>query len=416
MAEWKEYKIGDLCRIRHGFAFKGMFFSDAPTCNILMTPGNFKIGGGFKIDKPKYYNGDIPNEYILHEDDLIVTMTDLSKSGDTLGYSALVPEIEGLTLLHNQRIGRVTDINEKLILKHYLYWVMRTEYYQKYIVNHCSGSTVKHTSPKSIESYQFLLPPLVEQNAIAKILDSLDDKIEINRRINANLEEQASALFKSWFVDFEPFKDGKFIDSELGKIPEGWRIGKVKEIVRILSGFAFKSDIFSETGQYRLITIKNVQDGHIDCNGATKITGLPCKMPDYCLLNEKDILLSLTGNVGRVCIVNQQDLLLNQRVAKLVPKDNQNRLFTYSMFRQDLFKTMLIQLARGTAQLNLSPIETAEMNIIIPSSDVLNDFAKVGNRLFDGILQYQKENLLLDELRDALLPKLMSGELIKYTL
>ena len=92
-------------------------------------------------------------------------------------------------------------------------------------------------------------------------------KIELNRRINDNLEEQAKALFKSWFVDFEPFKGGKFVDSKLGPIPEGWSIGKVNDVVQILSGFAFKSETFVQSGPYRLITIKGVQDGYLDISG-----------------------------------------------------------------------------------------------------------------------------------------------------
>ena len=103
--EWKKCKIGDVVDIKHGFAFKGEFFSDEPTNNILLTPGNFRIGGGFKADKFKYYNSDFPKEYILKPNDIIVTMTDLSKDGDTLGYSAIVPDYGQKILLHNQRLG-----------------------------------------------------------------------------------------------------------------------------------------------------------------------------------------------------------------------------------------------------------------------------------------------------------------------
>lgn len=109
---------------------------------------------------------------------------------------------------------------------------------------------------KQIMQWPVTLPPLEEQRRIAGILGSLDDKIELNRRINANLEAQAQALFRSWFVDFEPFRDGPFVDSELGKIPQGWKVGTINEIIQILSGYAFKSDTFTEAGPYRLITIK----------------------------------------------------------------------------------------------------------------------------------------------------------------
>lgn len=231
--EWKEVRLGDVCEIKHGFAYKGKYFSDTPTCDILVTPGNFTLSGGFKLDKPKFYNGPVEKDYILSKGDLIVTMTDLSKNIDTLGYSALVPEVKGLTFHHNQRIGLVENIANN-VDKYFLYWIMRTPAYQSFIATHSSGTTVHHTSPKGIGNYVFKLPPLDDQRRIASILSSLDRKIELNNKINADLEEMAQAIFKNWFVDFEPFKDGKFVDSELGMIPEGWKVSQIADIPHIL--------------------------------------------------------------------------------------------------------------------------------------------------------------------------------------
>lgn len=274
-----------------------------------------------------------------------------------------------------------------------------------------SGSAIPSTDRYEIYSLPVELPPLAEQKRIAAILGALDDKIELNRRINANLEEQAQALFKSWFVDFEPFRDGPFIDSELGKIPKGWKVGTINEIIQILSGFAFKSGTFSEDGPYQLITIKNVQDGNLNVNGAVHISEIPDRMPLHCKLYIGDILLSLTGNVGRVSIVDQDSLLLNQRVAKLRPKDKRNTFFTYTLFRQDNFKQYLIQIAKGTAQLNLSPIEIGETKIILPNHDLLSQFGEIGQPLFDRIVSNSREIITLSTLRDTLLPKLMAGEI-----
>ena len=172
MNDWKDVKIGDLCKIKHGFAFKGIYFVDEPQKYVCVTPGNFSLKGGFKNDKPKYYNGPIPEDYILREDDLIVTMTDLSKAGDTLGYSALVPYDKRYTFLHNQRIGLITDLSSS-VEKHFLYWIMRTYDYQRYIVSHCSGSTVKHTSPSNIGSYCFKCPTKDIQKKIVDILKNM---------------------------------------------------------------------------------------------------------------------------------------------------------------------------------------------------------------------------------------------------
>jgi len=150
-------KLGDYIRIKHGFAFKGEYITAENNGVVLVTPGNFEIGGGFKEDKCKFFNGDYPKEYVLSPYDLIVTMTDLSKQGDTLGYSALVPKTNRV-YLHNQRIGLVDVYNPKAD-KMFIYWLMRTQKYQKTIVATSSGSTVKHTSPSRIYDVEVDLPP-----------------------------------------------------------------------------------------------------------------------------------------------------------------------------------------------------------------------------------------------------------------
>ena len=134
-------------------------------------------------------------------------------------------------------------------------------------------------------------------------------------------------------------------------------------------------------------------------------------MPHYCILKIGDILISLTGNVGRICIVDRKDLLLNQRVAIVSPKNKRDSFYAYTMFRNDSFKNELIHLARGTAQLNLSPVETADKLTIIPPDTILEDFAKIGQDIFKQYVSTKMENIKLCEMRDSLLPKLMSGEL-----
>ena len=294
----------------------------------------------------------------------------------------------------------------------YLYYLLSQQAFFDYVMSGAKGCKMPRGDKKQIMQWPVNIPAIDVQKKVVAILSSLDNKIRLNRRINDNLEEQAKALFKSWFVDFEPFKGGKFVDSKLGPIPEGWSIGKVNDVVQILSGFAFKSETFVQSGPYRLITIKGVQDGYLDISGASYISKLPLKMPAYCNLEIGDILLSLTGNVGRVCIVDRPNLLLNQRVAKLQPRrDKQDLLFVYILFRQNTFKNHLLQIARGTAQLNLSPVETREISIILPPANVLLEFSKIGQYLFDKIALSNQETLRLSALRDTLLPKLMSGEI-----
>lgn len=192
---------------------------------------------------------------------------------------------------------------------------------------------------------------------------------------------------------------------------ESWEIGNVNDLVKIQSGFAFKSSDFSDNGIYRIITIKNVQDGFLDSAKSDFLNSVPRNMPEHCLLLIGDILLSLTGNVGRCCLVDADNLLLNQRVAKLKPLNERDWAFTYIMFRQTSMRRTLEELAKGTAQANLSPIETGTLEIQIPPQKRLEYFSKEATPLIQKVLNNKLQIRTLTQLRDTLLPKLMSGEI-----
>ena len=262
-----------------------------------------------------------------------------------------------------------------------------------------------------LKNTEWNIPSLPEQRAIAAVLSSLDDKIELLREQNKTLEATAQAIFKEWFVNFNFPGVGKMIDSEIGKIPEGWRVGKIKDLIDVLSGFAFQSSDFTQDGKYKLVTIKNVQDRYFDSETKDRLLKLPAKMPDYCKLGTGDILLSLTGNVGRVCLVNGENFLLNQRVAKVKAKNQIDYAFTYLLFLQDSIFSLLQSTASGTAQQNLSPIQTKEIEIIIANRKTLDQFGKVANKLIQKINDNNSQIQTLSKLRDTLLPKLMKGEI-----
>jgi len=147
MTDTARNSLGDYVHVKHGFAFKGEYFTDEQTPDVLVTPGNFAIGGGFKDEKLKYYAGPVPNDYILEQGDLVITMTDLSKAGDTLGYPALIPASTGKRYLHNQRIGLVEIRDEEQVDKRFLFYRLRASDYRLQILATASGSTVRHTSP-----------------------------------------------------------------------------------------------------------------------------------------------------------------------------------------------------------------------------------------------------------------------------
>ena len=410
MKEWRTYRIGDICK---------------RVCS----------GGTPKSTEQSYYNGDIPwlNTKEINFNRISSTEKGITQSGldnssakwidkDSVivamyGATAAKVAINTIPLTTNQACCNLS-INENIADYRFVYFWLCANYAT--LASLANGGAQQNLNAQQIKDFEIKLPDLATQQKIADILWSIDDKINCNYAINDNLEQQAQALYKQWFVDFEfpneegkPYKSsgGKMADSELGPIPDGWRVGLLKDIVDFQSGFPFKSELFSEQGTYRLITIKGVQDGYLDVNGAVYIKNIPDRMPPYCLLTEGDIIMSLTGNVGRCCIVDRENLLLNQRVVKLQPTFINSNMFIYTMFRRESFKEKLIALAKGTAQANLSPIETANMRTITPSASCLVRFNKLGQSIFKQLLKNIKENNRLAALRDTLLPKLMSGEL-----
>ena len=400
--EWKEVRLGDVCDIKHGFAYKGKYFSDTPTCDILVTPGNFTLSGGFKLDKPKYYNGPVEKDFILSKDDLIVTMTDLSKNIDTLGFSALVPEVKGLTFHHNQRIGLVENIANN-VDKYFLYWIMRTPAYQSFIATHSSGTTVHHTSPKGIGNYVFRLPPLSDQRRIASILSSLDRKIELNNKINADLEEMAQAIFKNWFVDFEPFKDGKFVDSELGMIPEGWKVGSPYEYVKVVYGAPYKSAKFNDNGEgFPLIRIRDLKD----CNPQFYTSEI---LPQTEYINMGDIVAGMDAEFVPH-IWKGKTGLLNQRVCKLMPQQTSiSNLFVLYLMKPEL--EFVQSYKTGTTVSHLGKADIDKFVVVLPPLKVVEECSKILDSILQRIKNISAESRTLSLLRDTLLPRLMSGEL-----
>lgn len=164
--------LRDVATIKHGYAFKGEFFSKDSNGIVLVTPGNFKVGGGFQEHECRYFTGDYPDEFVLEAGSLIVTMTDLSKNADTLGYAALIPEHSKRVYLHNQRIGKISlkPCMNKYFVCHY----MQTEEYRLKIVSTATGSTVHHTSPTRILDSVIMLPPLSLQNEFEDFVHRID--------------------------------------------------------------------------------------------------------------------------------------------------------------------------------------------------------------------------------------------------
>ena len=329
------------------------------------------------------------------------------KNGDSL-IASITPCLENgktgfVDFLNEDEIGfgstEFIVIREKknITSEHFLYYLSTSPEFRETAIKSMTGTSGRQrVQTNEIINYNFSLPPLPEQKAIAEVLSSLDDKIDLLQKQNQTLENIAQTLFRKYFIQNKK-KD--------------WEIGKVSQLVKILSGGAFKSSSFVENGKYRLITIKNVQDGYLDLANTDYLEKIPEKIPKYCLLSKGDMLLSLTGNVGRCCLVTTDDLLLNQRVAKLEAKEKRDWVFTYIFFRQPLIQKMLKDMSKGTAQANLSLIETADIKIQIPPEKLLKLFSEIATPFLKKVLKNKTQIQTLEKLRNSLLPKLISGKI-----
>ena len=387
MSEWKEYRLGDFLKVKHGYAFKGENIVTEETPNILVTPGNFNIGGGFKSDKFKYYKGDeFPKEYILTRGDIVVTMTDLSKDSDTLGYSAKIPYSTNHNYLHNQRIGLVQFVNEN-VCKDFVYWLMRTREYQNYIVGSASGTSIMHTSPSRIEDYRCLIPSSQsEQESIASVLTSIDNKIDLLHRENETLEVMAETIFRQWFIE-----DAK----------DDWTEGKLRKEFDFIMGQSPIGESFNQDG----IGVPMYQ-GNADFGFRFPTRRVFTTQPTrFAEIN--DTLISVRAPVG-VQNMATEKCCIGRGVAAFRYKNNSS-FYSYTYYK---LKSLLDDIKQyndnGTVFGSISKSDIESIDIVIPDKNIIMDFQKQVKPIDDKILNNNNIIQTLIQTRDNLLPKLMN--------
>lgn len=411
MEEWKEYRLGDLIELNNGFAFKSKDF----------------IQNGIPVIKIKNVK---PNRILLEDlsfvsvetaqhkkcvkilpTDILITMTGNRKDGGSdswVGKVALFKK-EGKYLL-NQRVSAIKVKRHDIINYKYLAYLLSSWESQLYFINNSNSSGGQaNISPEIVNNYIIYIPSLYIQNSISNILSSLDDKIELNRRINENLEQQAQALFKSWFVDFEPFKDGKFVDSELGMIPEGWNVKKLGELCDSIS-----VTHPCKEGQLIFLNTGDIENGFVLNHKYMNIKDMPGQAKKS--IQENDILYSEIRPINRhFAFVNfpAQEYIVSTKLMVLRANDNESsiRLYQY-LTSEDVINELQheAESRSGTfPQIRFENIKS--LKILIGSDDVEKKYTKYIGNIYKMIFQYRKEIMRLAQLRDTLLPRLMSGEL-----
>ncbi|MFD0931144.1 restriction endonuclease subunit S [Psychroflexus salinarum] len=398
--KWKTYKLGDIAKLRKEGIKPSEFNSEKYIGLEHIGQGNFlldSIGDASDVtsNKSKFWEGDI-----LY--------------GKIRPYFKKVyrPKFSGICST-DMLIFNTQD--ESLVTQSYLHQFIKTQEFTDKATETSTGTKMPRADWNSLKLWEIQLPPLPEQKAIANILSAIDDKIENNLAINKTLEDMAMALYKHWFVDFGPFQDGEFVDSELGPIPEGWEVKRLEDLIEVISGYAFKSKWFQDFGE-KVVKIKNISNNVVDINNCNCITAEKAlEINDKFKIEPGDFLVAMTGaEVGKVGVVPdyQQPLWLNQRVGKLEDKLFLNSSILVGKILQSKEYYEVIQgLAYGSAQPNISASGIENIEISLPNNiediqDLINELVNLHNQIIHNLT----ENQNLTKLRDTLLPKLISGE------
>ena len=374
--EWKEVRLGEVCNIRRGSSPRPIkdFLSNSgmPWVKIAdATESNSRF-----IEKTNEFIklSGVEKSVVVNPGSLI-----LSNSG-----TAGLPKFMGLkACIHDgwQVFDNFQGINV-LFLYYELLFIRNRLLHDAY------DSTMKNLTLDMVRNASIDLPSMRQQKAIAATLSCLDDKIELNNRINKTLEEIAQAIFKSWFVDFEPFQDGEFEDSELGRIPKGWRVGTLGNIASITSG---KRPLKKED--------THIKEMRIPVVGASNVMGYTNKA----LYNEK---ILITGRVGTHGIIQRFNTPCWPSDNTLVIKSGKHE-FTYQVLKSIDFQSI----NRGSTQPLITQTDLKNITIVIPSDIVLKNFEAIISELMILLKENNNQTEKLTAIRDTLLPKLMSGEI-----
>lgn len=269
-----------------------------------------------------------------------------------------------------------------------------------------SGSAIPSTDRYEIYAMDVVVPTLFEQKAISAVLSALDTKIELNNRINKNLEVQAQAIFKSWFMDFEPFQDGEFVDSELGPIPKGWKVDSLDSIAKFTNGLAMQK-FRPKPGDLGLsvLKIRELRQGSIDETSELCSSVID---KDF-IVKDGDVIFSWSGSL-MVDIWCGGTCGLNQHLFK-VTSSCYDKWFYYMWTCYHLAEFQAIAQDKATTMGHIKRSHLAKAKVVIPSKTEYHKLNSVISPLVDLIIKNRLQNQKLAILRDTLLPKLMSGEI-----
>ena len=362
MSEWEQRKLGEICTFQRGH--------DLPKTKMIA--GDYPVAGSNSIIG--YHNSYTTNGPSLT----------IGRSGN-IGTPYFYENkfwAHNTVLYVKEFIGSVPK---------YLYYLLKTIDFSQYN----AGSAVPTLNRNHIYEHIVSVPPLPEQHAIAEVLSSLDDKIDLLHRNNKTLEEMAETLFRQWFLDTE-FNS------------------TINDVAEVLNGYAFKSSEFSSEGKNYVIKIKNIGGSSVNISDCDRISDNTAnKTNNKFKVLSGDVLFAMTGaELGKMGVVGSttRSLWLNQRVGSIKDRFNGSRYLAYLALNSELGQDFILNTASGSAQPNISGVDISRCPFPSISLEQIEEKSEVLNNLFDKVIHNLGQISILKETRDTLLPKLMSGQ------
>lgn len=405
MSVWSETTLNGLIHIKHGYAFLGEYFSDSGEY-VVLTPGNFFEKGGFRFreGKEKFYLGEIPESFILKKHDLIVAMTEQGEG--LLGSTAFIPENN--KYLHNQRLGLINILDTERLDKTFLYYLMNHQYIRSQIRNTSTGTKVRHTSPKSIYNVKVFLPSILEQKKIAAILSAYDDLIENNKKRIQILENMAEELYKEWFVRFR-FPNFENTEFEKG-VPKDWSYTNLESLGKIRTGktpSTSNSEFYG--GEYPFYKTPDMHDKVFVFETDETLTEQGLYSQKSQIIEANAIMVTCIGS-GGVTAISTKKGCTNQQINSLSVA---NKKFLYWAYYLIKYLKPQIELygATGATMTNLSKGKFSNLEIVKPTDTLIEQYFNLVSPKFEMIKKLSQMNQMLEEQKNSLLPRLISGKL-----
>lgn len=390
-ASWEPVRLGDLVRVKHGYAFSGMSENVPSPAPVVVAIGNFDYSGGFRFGSTtvKRYTGDYPADFRLEPGDVLLAMTCQTAGGEILGIPGRVPD-DNVVYLHNQRLGKIEITDTKRLDLDFMYQLARWASFNQHLYVTASGSKILHTSPTRIEEFSFDLPTMGEQRGIAATLGALDDKIESNRRAGETLRQLGKAEVKAHI---------------------GTRRSILKELVLSISRGVTPKYADSDPTAPLVLNQRCIRDNWISAEAARHMNDR--SVVDAKHVSSRDILVNSTGTgtLGRVGRWHQGGIFADSHISIVKPDASKigPTVLAYLLFDRE---GDIEDMATGsTGQTELSPSRLGQLELALPSAEDVEELEPILAVFEDRAASLQIENNHLAAIRDSLLPELLSGRI-----